>query len=360
VYTGLDPLSRLIAERKGDAVIVAGRNDRKAEPIRDLHAAGFAVLADKPLLLAAPDLETLLRPLAGPPVVSDIMTERMDTSWEVTRHLVHDIAVFGEWDITGAEPAIAIENVHQIHKTINGRVLQRPAWFFDEQVYGDGIVDIPTHLVDLVQWLLGGPAFSFERDVALESAKLWNTQIDPAAFERITGVTPWPRELMGQVRGGNLHVACNGELAYRLRGIPVRLHSIWDLTTQPAEDTYAITLRGTRARIEMVHAMAREGRSIRVTPRAGIRDAATALHRAVDRLQDRLPGVRVDAAAGGFSVHVPPKHERSHEELFSRVLDRFLTALDEGAWDAAEAQNILCKYTLLAEASALARRAGVY
>jgi hypothetical protein len=356
VHTGPEALGQLIAERRGGAVIVAGRNDRKAQPIRQLHAAGFAVLADKPLLLDLADLELLRAPLAGPPPVLDIMTERQDTSWEVTRHLVHDPHLFGGWDTAGPEPAIAIDNVHQIHKTVNGRVLQRATWFFDAAVYGDGIVDIPAHLADLVQWLLGGPAFQYARDVALQSARLWETPIDPAAFERITGVRPWPTELARQVRAGTLYVPCNGELAYRLRGVPVRLRSAWELTPQPAEDTYAIALNGTRARIEMAHAMAREGRSIRVTPRPGATGIPAAVDAAVARLQAGLPGVRVEPAGDSFAIAVPHALERSHEELFSRVLDRFLTTLEHRIWDRDEAQNLLCKYTLLAEASALAHR----
>ncbi|HWR88521.1 MAG TPA: hypothetical protein VN277_08890, partial [Acidiferrobacterales bacterium] len=50
VYRGADCLERLVAERRGDVVIVAGRNDTKMRAIARLHAAGFAVLGDKPWL----------------------------------------------------------------------------------------------------------------------------------------------------------------------------------------------------------------------------------------------------------------------------------------------------------------------
>ena len=52
-----DPLARLIGERRGDVVVVAGRNGGKARTIRRLHEAGFHVLADKPWLVEPTDLE---------------------------------------------------------------------------------------------------------------------------------------------------------------------------------------------------------------------------------------------------------------------------------------------------------------
>jgi predicted dehydrogenase len=56
-----DPLARLIAERRGDVVVVAGRNGGKARTIRRLHEAGFHVLADKPWLVEPDDLEDVRR-----------------------------------------------------------------------------------------------------------------------------------------------------------------------------------------------------------------------------------------------------------------------------------------------------------
>jgi hypothetical protein len=240
---------------------------------------------------------------------------------------------------------------------VNGRVLQRPPWFFDPAVQGDGIMDIPTHLVDLVQWLLAPAAFDFGRDVVLQSARLWETPIGAPAFERITGTPAWPPELAPAVRAGVLPVPCNGELAYRLAGVPVSLRSTWELTDVPTEDRYRVKLRGTRARILMEHAMGREaGRRLAVIPHPGLPDVAAALGAAMAGLQDAFPGARVQPGAEGWAVHIPPALERSHEELFGRVLDRFLTGLERGEWWPEEARNLLCKYALLAEASARANR----
>src|SRR5687767_1068738 len=64
VVTGGDPLSRLIAERRGDSVVLAGRNGGKARTFRRLHEAGFHVLADKPWLVEPADLEDVRTSLA--------------------------------------------------------------------------------------------------------------------------------------------------------------------------------------------------------------------------------------------------------------------------------------------------------
>ena len=44
------------------------------------------------------------------------------------------------------------QSVHHLFKNVSGKPLRRPAWFFDTAQQGEGIVDITTHLVDLIQW----------------------------------------------------------------------------------------------------------------------------------------------------------------------------------------------------------------
>ena len=44
------------------------------------------------------------------------------------------------------------ESVHHFYKIVSGSPVIRPAWFFDTSQQGEGIVDVTTHLVDLIQW----------------------------------------------------------------------------------------------------------------------------------------------------------------------------------------------------------------
>src|SRR5947199_3682431 len=59
VTTSDDPLERLVAERRGDVVILAGRNGGKARTIRRLHESGVHVLADKPWIVQPAALDEL-------------------------------------------------------------------------------------------------------------------------------------------------------------------------------------------------------------------------------------------------------------------------------------------------------------
>ena len=155
VRAGDRSLDRLIADRPGDVVILAGRNDRKMAMMRRLHDAGFHVLADKPWLAGPDGLDDLRHTLSGGPLAVEIMTGRHDITWRLTRKLVGETDVFGGFDEDKeGQPAIEISGVHHLEKMVNGAPLRRPVWYFDVRVQGDGIADIPTHMVDQVQRLV--------------------------------------------------------------------------------------------------------------------------------------------------------------------------------------------------------------
>ena len=104
VTRGQDHLDRLIAEKPGDMVIVAGRNDTKMSNIARLHAAGFSVLADKPWLIDETQLPLLQEVAGGPPLAMDIMTERHSMEGRLLRALVSDSGLFGGFRIDDSEP----------------------------------------------------------------------------------------------------------------------------------------------------------------------------------------------------------------------------------------------------------------
>ncbi|MHC4628548.1 MAG: Gfo/Idh/MocA family oxidoreductase, partial [Planctomycetota bacterium] len=51
VYTGDDFLEKMLAEKRGDIVILSGNNRRKAEYIKASIDAGFNVFCDKPMCI---------------------------------------------------------------------------------------------------------------------------------------------------------------------------------------------------------------------------------------------------------------------------------------------------------------------
>jgi predicted dehydrogenase len=230
VVASADPLARLVDEARGDVVVVAGRNGGKARTIRRLHEAGFHVLADKPWLVDAEDLDDVRASLSGWPLVTEIMTGRHDVAARLLKRLVDTPGVFG--DFRPEAPAIELDGGHQLEKLVDGAPLRRPWWFFDVRVQGSGVVDIPTHVVDRTQWLAerrASPAAP-----TLVSARAWSTPVPEAAFRRITGEPRFPRELAAQVHGDMLSYACNAELVYRINGVTVRASVRWELVPKDA------------------------------------------------------------------------------------------------------------------------------
>jgi predicted dehydrogenase len=348
VTTSDDPLGRLIDERRGDVVILAGRNGGKARTMRRLHDAGFHVLADKPWLVEPADLEAVRASLDGWPLAAEIMTGRHDVAAGLVKKLVGTPALFGAFREDGR--AIEQESVHYLEKLVDGAPLRRPWWYFDVRVQGSGPVDITTHVVDQAQWLVDGDGAS----LALLSARAWSTPVPAEAFRRITGEAGFPRELAPFVDGDTLSYRCNAELMYRIGRLTASASTRWNLSPAPGGGDAAHSVaHGTRADIRLEQS-ARTGhrRRVFVEPRTAA-DVTRALRETVAVWQAELPGIDVaPAGPGTYEVTVPPSLDGGHETHFARVLDDFLRIVDERRWPAALARRALAKYALLAEAVA--------
>jgi len=344
-----DPLARLVGERRGDVVVLAGKNGGKARTIRRLHDAGFHVLADKPWLVEPADLEPVRASLAGWPLAAEIMTGRHDLPARLVKKLVGAPAIFGAFRDDG--PAIEQESVHYLEKLVDGAPLRRPWWFFDVRVQGSGPVDISTHVVDQAQWLVGGDGVP----LTLVSARAWWTSVPAEAFRRITGEPEFPQELRSVVSGDGLSYRCNAELVYRIGRVTATASTRWELTSPPGGGDASRNLaHGTRADVRLEQS-ARTGyrRRVFVEPRTEPAAVAQALRETITGWQAELPGIEIAAAGGdAYEVVLPPALDGGHETHFPRVLDEFLTIVDERRWPAALAERVRAKYGLLAEAAA--------
>ena len=376
VIPGDDPFDRLVAERRGDVVVLAGRNGGKARTMRRLHDAGFHVLADKPWLVSPSDLDEIASSLAGWPLATEMMTGRYDVAARLHKRLVDTPDVFGRFRSDG--PAIELDGVHQLAKLVDGAPLRRPWWFFDVRVQGRGAVDIPTHLVDQTQWLLESVELP-----QLVSARAWSTRVPLKAFHQITGHDTFPYELQPFVDGEALDYSCNAELTYRIGTITARAATRWDLSATPgAADTSVVIARGTRSEIRREQGPQTGNRRRLFVDLGGVplaerleRDrVARAVTETIAALQGEFPGVGVTpgvgiAAARGidagtsamtgstrYEVTIPAALDAGHESQFARVLDDFLQAIDEHRWPSAVAERTLAKYRLLADAAARTTR----
>lgn len=368
VHTSPDFLERLLRERPGNVVVLSGRNRQKIDRILAAVEAGLNVLADKPWIIRAenlPKLEAALDTAEARGLVAyDIMTERFEITSLLQRELVNDPDTFGTI-LPGSEqePAVRMESVHSLIKTVAGVPLRRPAWFFDIHEQGEGLTDVGTHLVDLVFWILfPEQPIDYRRDIGLLAARRRPTSLTRAQFQYVTGDLGFPDDLAPHVAGGRLDYYCNTFVAYTVRGVHTSLNILWDLEAPPgAGDTHFAIFQGSRSRVE-----ARQGQEQNYRPEvyvvpneAGGKSAlAAALRAKAAALQVRWPGVAVEDRGSEFRIAIPDRYRTGHEAHFAQVTSRFLQLLQEPrslpAW---EKPNMLAKYAVTTQGVERSRQA---
>ena len=353
IHEAADPERALVEERRGAAVVLAGRNQPKLGAIARLHAAGFHVLADKPWLTEGAGLPDLGRATAGRPLAMDIMTIRHEVVAGLTSRVAASRELFGELDSSADEPAIDIRSVHHLLKVVDGAPLRRPAWYYDTRIQGDGLVDIQSHMTDQAQWLVGDDAgFDYRRDFELDGADRWSTPVPLELFRASTGRDDFPDALRARVTDGVLALACNGEIRYRLRGVTVRQRAEWGQhEPEGGGDAHHATLRGTDATV-----VARRGpetgfrAELHIAPRDAGPSFDALLDETLSAWSRQLPGLSRRPSSLGQEIVIPAALHTPHEAHFAMVLDRFLDHVESAAWPADLAARIRSRYTLLARA----------
>jgi hypothetical protein len=359
VHDGAHLLQRVVEEGHGDFVVLAGRNDTKLETIAYLTQAGLPVLADKPWLTDSRQLPYLAEVTTGPRVAMDLMTGSYSLRTQVIAQMIHTPELFGTFVTHEApEPAIDLASVHHLYKQVNGRPLQRPGWYYDTAIQGDGVVDVQAHMVAQVQaWVLGEAGGEMERDVVLDSARCWTTPVPLKLFRESTGLDTYPAALQPAVRDGALQYACNSEIRYRLCGIRVCHRAEWrQREPEGTGDLHRLTLRGSLCEIRLRQEEATEYHAtLHLHPVAGAVLEPT-LQRAFAQWQERFPGLAWTPAACGLRVLLPSGLDQGHESHFALALNAFLDHLDRGVYPEALRTRIRMRYTLLARARDLALR----
>ncbi|MGI9596177.1 MAG: putative oxidoreductase C-terminal domain-containing protein, partial [Acidimicrobiales bacterium] len=370
---------------RGRIVVVAGRNEPKLAAIARLHQAGFAVLADKPWIVDSAGLPHLERATAGPPTVMDIMTGRHDVVNRLCRRIVATSELFGEFaGGRSGRPDLEFGSIHHLCKTVDGRPLIRPPWYYDVAVQGDGMVDIHSHLVDQAQWLVdasptptGGELRSSdhrtelrssERRIestgddggpAIERAERWSTPVPLADFAESTGEPRFPAAVADRVTGTGeqavLSLACNGLIEYRLEGVSIRQQTVWHIRPPAGgSDRHSFTARGSGCTVTVSQGPETDGRSeVRLVPAAD-RDWPADLDRSLLLWQDEFPGLTAAPGHDGYRLTIPPILATPHEAMFGVVLDAFLDRVESDGWSAGAAATIRSRYRLLAAAHEIA------
>ncbi len=363
VYTGPDFLERMLREKKGNVVVLAGNNARKTDYIYRCVDAGFHVLADKPMVITPEDFPLLERAFerarANGVLLYDIMTERYEITTILQKELSQIPAVFGELQKgTVDEPAVTKESVHHFFKYVSGKPLRRPAWFFDSAQQGEGLADVSTHLVDLIQWECFPGRIIDKSDIEIISARRWTTPLSREQFSEVTGLDGFPDYLKGAVKDGRLDVYSNGEMNYTINGVHARVSVIWNYEApEGAGDTHYSIMRGTRCNL-----IIRQGAEENYMPTLYVEAAegrriGRALRTAVRRtLQATYPGLDLERLGEGrWKVVIPDKYRVGHEAHFGEVTEKYLRYLSEGKLPDWETPNMIAKYYTITQALKKAR-----
>ncbi|MDB4927130.1 putative oxidoreductase C-terminal domain-containing protein [Mucilaginibacter sp.] len=363
VYTGDDFFNKMIAEKRGNVVVMAGNNQKKTEYIKRSIDAGFNVLGDKPMAIDNQHFEMLKSAFADAAkkklVLYDIMTERYEITNALQREFAGIPEVFGQLKKgTPQHPGVEMESVHYFYKSVSGSVLSRPAWFFDVKQQGEGLQDVGVHLVDLTQWeCFPDKIINYKKDIKFNGAKRWASDVTLSQFNAITKLNGFPAFLKKNVvKDTILKVYANGTVNYQLFGTNVKLTAKWAYSAVAGGDSQYSVLHGTKADLYV-----RQGATEKYIPALYIEplnESAAYEKLLIEKLkiiQDKYPGVELKKQAKGWEVIIPEKYKDGHEAHFGRVTEKYLDYLRKGNMPKWEVPNMIAKYYTTTTALALAK-----
>ncbi len=367
VYKGDDFLEKMLEEKPGNVVVISGNNSKKAEYIKRCIEAGLNVLADKPMCIDARGFGLIWEAfeLAQEKGVFlyDIMTERYEITSIMQRELVLDPAVFGvPMKGTLENPAVMKKSVHHFFKFVTGKANVRPPWFFDTTQQGEGIVDVTTHLIDLVMWgLLPGKSLDYDRDFVLVEAQRWPTFLSKEQFKRATRLEEFPDYFEKDLNEkGTYPCHANGGISFTLKEIHANVSVQWRFQApKGAGDTHFSSFRGTKAKVT-IRQEEEQGYQpelyVEAAPNADKGELAKALAAAVKRLKKKYPGTTLEEHGEGWHLCVSDKFRLGHEAHFRQVTRNYLQYLEKGELPPWEVPNMIAKYRLTTEALEMARK----
>ncbi|NJB69939.1 putative dehydrogenase [Saonia flava] len=361
VYRGQDFWDKMLAEKQGNVVVLAGNNQKKTEYIHQAIDAGMHVLADKPMAIDREGYKLLLKTFKKSQeknvLLYDIMTERYEITSILQRELTQIPEIFGEMEKGSPEhPAITKESVHHFFKYVSGNVLVRPPWFFDANQEGNGLVDVTTHLVDLVQWQCFPEQILDTLDMEVGKSSLWPTKLSSKQFDRVTN-SSFPDYLNKDISNDTLSVNCNGEINFKIKDLHARVSVIWNYEApENGGDTHFSTIRGTKANL-----VVRQGKDQNFKPTLYIEPVAEdfdneLLSKTFGALAIKYPGISLKESSTGWQVMVPNDYRVGHEAHFTQVTEKFIEFWRKGSMPAWERNNMMTKYYITTMASELAEK----
>jgi len=366
VNLGTEFFEKMISAKKGNVVVLSGNNEKKTSYIRKSIEAGWNVLADKPMAIDKESFEELKNAFATASsknlLLYDIMTERYEITTILQREFSMVPEVFGILEKGSPEnPAVTKESTHFFYKYVSGSVLTRPAWFMDVKQEGEGIVDVTTHLVDLIQWeCFPEQSINYKNDIQLISAKRWPTEMTLGQFNRITKLNGFPSYLLKDVEQDTiLKVYSNGEINYKLKGVYAKASVTWGIQAQEGTgDTHFSVMRGSLANLFIRQGAEQNHKAtLYIEPVQAITAAyESKLLQSIQQIRVKYPGIEVKKNNSGWEVLIPESYKEGHEAHFARVMEKYLQYLKNGNIPVWEVPNMIAKYYTTTMALDLARK----
>jgi predicted dehydrogenase len=367
LYKGPDFFSRMLDEGTGNVLVLAGNNRKKTEYILEAVKSGIHVLADKPMAIDTDDYERLQEAFEVAQnnglLIYDIMTERFEITTLLQKKFSQIPGVFGDLQNGSPDdPAVIKESVHHFYKYVSGNILKRPPWFFDVRQQGEGIVDVTTHLIDLVQWAcFPEQVIRYRDDIQLLNATRWPTILTPGEFQAVTRLDRFPDYLQNdRNESGQLEVYANGEINYSIKGVHARVRVTWNFKApEEAGDAHYSIMRGTRSNLVIRQGVAEDHRPtlyIEPVEPDDVGAIESSLTRAMVDLLADYPDLELEITRKGWKIVIPESYRIGHEAHFGQVTRAFLDYLEAGRLPEWAVPNMLAKYYITTQALEIANK----
>jgi hypothetical protein len=362
IYTADDYFETMLKEKKGNVVVLAGKNRDKTEYILRSLEAGFNVLSDKPMVINSNSFEMLKKAFETAKqknlLLYDIMTERFEITTILQRELSMIPEIFGTLDTgTVDNPAVVMESGHCFYKYISGNVLTRPAWFMDASQQGEGIADVTTHLVDLVQWeCFPEQSLDYIKDITVSAARRWPTNMTATQFKTITRLNDVPSYIQKDKQNDTLlQVWSNGEINYKIKGVHAKVSVVWEYQASGGSDTHYSLMRGSKANLTIRQGAEQQYKPILyIEPGNSNATYEKIVMDQVKKIQAKYPGVELKKTSKGWEVIIPDQYKEGHEAHFARVTRNFLEYFKNHTMPGWEVPNMLAKYYTTTQALEIA------
>ena len=363
IYAGSDFLEQMVADKAGNVVVISGNNNKKTDYIMESIKAGFNVLSDKPMVISPekyPLLEEAFALAAEKGILLyDVMTERYEITTQLQKKLSQSESIFGKL-LEGSpdNPSITKVSVHHFNKLVAGKLIKRPAWFFDSSQQGDGLVDVTTHLVDLVQWECYPEVILEKSDIEMIRARHWPTVLTQEEFNTVTRMDGFPDYLSPNIKDGKLESFANGEMVYKIKDVYARVSVEWKYKApEGTGDTHFSEMRGSNSTISI-----RQGQEENFKPTLYVEYSGEgSLEEFENVLSAGINSLPFDGLAltksgpSQWTVEIPDKYRIGHEAHFGQVTEKyigFLTGDEIPEW---EIPNMIVKYHTTTSALKMAR-----